>query len=315
MKSKQILEYIQGLKKEHNFEVSDILLEKDFILSNFLSTWKKEETPALDKLIFKGGTLLTKNYLDYHRISEDLDFTHYNSNEIRNLDSINKKERKIKELIIPIFEEIEKITRKSGLDFVNDRNNIRYVQVKNSRSIYVISMYYKSLVTNNEQYIKLEINFIENILNDIYKEEILNITDYYPLEELFLRVIDYNIKKNYLYVYPIKEIILEKIRATLTRKQFKPRDVFDLFLINKKIDIFEVNYEDIETKLNSSAFNHDTKDNIQKFLVSDLDFDISDIENLSLVEYDSEDFEEFKRRLFVFLKDIAKRYCVVATLS
>lgn len=92
MNNKNFKIYLNEIKKNYKVNIGDDLIEKDYILSLFLSNWANEKTPNLDKLIFKGGTLLTKNYLKYHRISEDLDFIHQNSNQIRNIKTKGKKE-------------------------------------------------------------------------------------------------------------------------------------------------------------------------------------------------------------------------------
>ncbi len=47
-------------------------IEKEYMLTLFLEQIAKSDS----SLIFKGGTALSKFYLDYHRISEDLDFTY-----------------------------------------------------------------------------------------------------------------------------------------------------------------------------------------------------------------------------------------------
>lgn len=53
-------------------------IEKEYFLTIFL-----EQIARFDSnLIFKGGTALSKAYLDYYRLSEDLDFT-YVGNEIK----------------------------------------------------------------------------------------------------------------------------------------------------------------------------------------------------------------------------------------
>jgi predicted nucleotidyltransferase component of viral defense system len=117
MRKLEIKSFINKLKEKHKLEVSDNFLEKDYILSLFLSNWEKSETPNLDKLIFKGGTLLTKNYLNYHRISEDLDFIHQDSNEIRIIKTNQKRETQIKTRVIPIIEE------RKIIEFLMKNNN------------------------------------------------------------------------------------------------------------------------------------------------------------------------------------------------
>ena len=51
-----------------------VIVEKDYYLTVILNNI---ETYLSDKIVFKGGTLLNKAHLNYHRLSEDLDFTYY----------------------------------------------------------------------------------------------------------------------------------------------------------------------------------------------------------------------------------------------
>ena len=219
MNNRELKLYIEILKQKTNISISENLLEKDYVLSLFLSNWAKRETPNLDKLIFKGGTLLTKNYLKYHRISEDLDFTHEDANEIRKIKTEGRRETKIKERIIPIIEEIKKIAEISKLEFEEDRTNEKYVILRNSRRLYILNLYYKSFYTNLESSIKIEISFFEDLINNPEKLEIKNIIDYYPLDKVEFKLTNYNLVKPILNSYSIEETILEKIRATVTREQ------------------------------------------------------------------------------------------------
>lgn len=90
MKKNDFRKYVAYVKEQRHSAIDDYYIEKDYFLSLFLSTWQKlkreEKVPHLDALIFKGGTLLVRNYLQYPRISEDLDFTHMDSNELRSID-------------------------------------------------------------------------------------------------------------------------------------------------------------------------------------------------------------------------------------
>jgi len=55
-----------------NTELKPELIEKDFYCSLVLKYIFSHNTQPL---IFKGGTLLTKVYADFYRLSEDLDFS------------------------------------------------------------------------------------------------------------------------------------------------------------------------------------------------------------------------------------------------
>ncbi len=67
-KLKDIIPVIAGKMK-----FRPAIVEKDYYLTVILN--KIEELFA-DKIVFKGGTLLNKVYLNYHRLSEDLDFVY-----------------------------------------------------------------------------------------------------------------------------------------------------------------------------------------------------------------------------------------------
>jgi predicted nucleotidyltransferase component of viral defense system len=94
MKSNEFRKYISYVKEHRGTHIPDYYIEKDYVLSLFLSTWhslkKTESTASLDALIFKGGTLLIRNFLGYPRISEDLDFTHQDSHALRHIENVNK---------------------------------------------------------------------------------------------------------------------------------------------------------------------------------------------------------------------------------
>ncbi len=309
MNNKDFKIYLSKIKEEQEISITEDLIEKDYILSLFLSNWAKENTPNLDKLIFKGGTLLTKNYLKYHRISEDLDFIHQDSNIIRKIKT-KRIETEIKNRIISIINEIDKIAKISKLDFQNDRNNTKYIIQRNSRSLYIINLYYISQITKKEDKIKFEISFVEDLINLPQREEINNIIDFKIKNlELLKKIINYDLEKPILQIYSIEEIILEKIRATITREQFKPRDVFDLYLIDKKNNIFNQKKEDIFQKLKSSPFEFEkTINNIQNFINEEIIVDLDDIYNLSLIKFDQMDFFNFTNKLIKYLKQIAEEF-------
>ena len=104
--------YIDYVKNTIEYPIEDYYIEKDYVISFFLSTWQnlreQGKLASLEKLIFKGGTLLMRNYLFYPRISEDLDFTHQHCEHIRKM-SQNKRIQTIRNLIIPLLKDIKTI--------------------------------------------------------------------------------------------------------------------------------------------------------------------------------------------------------------
>ena len=305
--------YSSYVKEKKKSNIEEYYVEKDYFISLFLSTWQKlkdnGKVSNLDKLIFKGGTLLIRNFLNYPRISEDIDFTYEKCNNLREIKSGNKREKEIKKVVVPIIDEIKLIYDIAKFDFQTDRKNLRYIDVRNSRAVYILNVYYNSLITGEEIPIKVELNFLEEIIHKPSVSKINNIVD----QDLFLKSIGYDLVNMRINTYPLDEIILEKYRAILTREGLKERDVFDLFLINKgQKDVFKTDNNLIFKKIVSSfLISHVSEENLVKNcdLLSKGTFGVSDddIARLTLIEIDAGKYEEFKNRLYNKLKDICKK--------
>lgn len=313
MKKNDFKKYITYVKEQRHSSIDDYYVEKDYFLSLFLSTWKKfkesGKLPNLDKLIFKGGTLLTRNFLQYSRISEDLDFTHEDSNVLRTISNENKRENEIKKRVIPVIKEIKLVCDDIQFDFETSRTNPRYIMVRNSRAVYVFNMYYTSSITGEKIPIKIEINFLEHIINKYLESKINAIVE----RDLFLKSIGYDLDNITMKAYPLEEIVLEKYRAVLTRDALKERDIFDLYLIHKIwADVFKTDNSLILMKIKSGVMiAPDLKENLDKNcrLVNLDKFSESDddISRFSLVEIDGETYEKFKIRLYQKLKEICMK--------
>ena len=78
-----IEQYVGEIKRVMNLNVENDIIKKDLLLTLILAEFEKSDLGK--ELIFKGGTLLSRNYLNYHRFSEDLDFIFKDSNSIREL--------------------------------------------------------------------------------------------------------------------------------------------------------------------------------------------------------------------------------------
>jgi len=310
MKKSDFKKYVAYVKEQRHSTIDDYYIEKDYFLSLFLSAWQqlkeKGKVPHLDAMIFKGGTLLIRNFLQYPRISEDLDFTHANSNALRSIKNENKRENEIKKLIIPIIEEIKLICDAVGFDFETDRTKPRYVVVRNSRAVYVLYIYYRSLITAEEIPIKIELNFLENIIHTCSESRINTII--HP--DVLLKSIEYDLENITIKTYSLDEIILEKYRAILTRDTLKERDILDLYLIYQRdSDVFKADNKLILTKIQSGILiAPDLEKNLEKNcrLLHDDMFGESDdnIKLFALIEINDEKYEKFKVRLYEKLKEI-----------
>lgn len=280
--------YYNSILKVHP-NLNKYILEKDLILSYLLQDLSKYEG-----LIFKGGTYLSKSYLNYHRISEDLDFnlqiSEYNSKTKRN----SELRKYFKEFFLPF---LQNIANKYNLDF--DKNefetkNERYCPVKRADNVYIFNVY-NDKESNNP--IKIEINISEKLFYSMQVNKIINLTKNqnfltYPLN-------NFNIN-----TYSIEEIILEKIRAILTRKEgIHERDIFDLFLINKKHNIFDLNKDYLDKKIKDS-FLYDIN-LISKRLKELKEYKLfEEIHNLTLIEFDKQEYSNFFIKLKNFIYEL-----------
>lgn len=294
--------YVKEIKEKLKVFNRDELITKDLLLTLLLAEFEKEKG-IFNNLIFKGGTLLSRNYLKYHRFSEDIDFVHQDSHKLRELPR-KQRERKIKEFIDEFVPQLKKVADILSLDFSIDRSNTKYCTIVRKRAVYTFRLYYKK---NN--YVKIEINFVEEMLNKPIEVSVKAITDFFESSELMfilgLEIVNFNVLS-----YPVEEIILEKYRALLTRQKLMERDIFDLFLIKNSLKI-EIN--EVVKKIKSSAL---IKKDLEKLIRGNLKkleenkfFNSEEkIEDLAIVKYDEKGFEEFKERLKLILIEICKLF-------
>ena len=214
--------------------IKDItLLEKDLYLQGIISELSKIDY-FRKNFVFKGGTCLTKVYFDYYRFSEDLDFTWFNQKIFEKKSA--KQERKI------ISRELEKLTKivhdiskLFEFDFKPDKSNKKYFEFGGGNKFTTYKIYYKK-TSGEESFIKIQVNFREEIIYPIKEKEIKPIT-LNMKERLNLEYPEYSnmlTDKSFLLVYDLREIAAEKVRAILTRKGFKVRDLIDLYKISTK---------------------------------------------------------------------------------
>lgn len=293
--------YTAEIKRKMNLDVSDEIVKKDFFLTFILAEFEKHKLG--DDLIFKGGTLLSRNYLKYHRFSEDLDFVHKNSNQLRELPR-KQRERKIKEFIDKFALQLKEVADVLSLDFSIDRSNTRYCTIIRKRAVYIFRLYYEK-----SNYIKIEINFVEKMLNKPEEISVKTITDFFDSKKLLF---DLNLSyENFrILSYPIEEVILEKYRALLTRPRLMERDLFDLFLIK---DALKVSIEEVvEKTINSSLIKRDLEklieDNLKKLKDGKFFKSEERISDLAIIKYDEQGFEEFKEKITPILINICELF-------
>lgn len=194
------------------------IIYKDYVITVILE--KISERQYSDKLIFKGGTCLKKIYFEETRFSVDIDFTCL-------------EDGTPDEMITDLKDELEDNSVRS-ITFDKIREHGRWGDSVSYK------VKYKDL-NEHPNSVKIDLSLRELPILQPQIRDILN-PDYENIPEFGL------------YVFPLKEMLAEKIRAVFTRKA--ARDVFDVWfllrkgvdldlrLIEKKMDI----YEDMEFK-------------------------------------------------------------------
>ena len=296
-----INKYIAEVKRNLGVTVSDEIIEKDLLLTLILEEF---ETLGLGKeLIFKGGTLLSRNYLKYHRFSEDLDFVHRDSNKLREMNR-SSREKKIKEFIDFFVPKLSTIAENLGMTFSTNRSDTKFCTILHGRTVYIFRLYY-----SEARFIKIEINFVERVIHPQKIVPIKVITDLFDSRELMFSL-GLSIQNFRISSYPIEEIIIEKYRAILTREELKERDLFDLFFIPGALN---AKSEEIVQKIKDSSL---IKRELDKMIEKKLEllergefFKSSErIEYLAIAKYDLEEFEKFKIKITPKLIDICKAF-------
>ena len=232
MINRGLVEYIASKSKVQNAS----LVEKDFVLHSLLCKLAKD--PHFHKgYAFKGGTCLVKCYLGYYRFSEDLDFTYASQGDFE-----GRSEKQVRKMlsaeISRVLGIISSIAKEEHLDFKEQKDNRDYVELGGSNRFLTAKLWYESSITNLRQFIKVQINFVEKLCYPLQKRNALPMASARDAKEakfLFGESAAALSEVPSVMAYDMQEILLEKIRAILTRKGVKPRDFVDVFLIQHEL--------------------------------------------------------------------------------
>lgn len=301
MNKEKLKEFIAFLKNKTAVK-SEELLEKDFYISALLQKIRTGE------YAFKGGTCLSKVYLDYYRISEDIDLTYMDQNAFKGKST--KQVKKICSERITLFGKLlERIARDYDFGFKPEKSNRRYVEFGSNNKLATFKVWYRSVFADTESFIKVQINFLEIIKYPISERTILPVTDASAFSETEQKYFsDYvGLYKPLKWpVYDLREIASEKVRALLTRKGVKARDVVDLYFLEKKHKIHISALKDACVEKVNFAI--ESYDKYKKAFLARGSFEkgilLEDVSHLMLAEFDKKEFEDFTQKLFLFLKEV-----------
>lgn len=182
------------------------IIEKDYHLTRILNAVNDHLSRDI---VFKGGTLLNKAYLNYHRLSEDLDFSYRNDIDV----STRGKRSKA---IISIRKKMP-----SFLSFLELTSDDPEGKGFNNSTQYLFNLQYQSIITKHGENIKLEISlrqpyFLSPIIVQIkhFYQDPFSGEDLFPQESVLS--------------ISLEESVAEKLKAAISRLTPAIRDYYDL---------------------------------------------------------------------------------------
>lgn len=221
-------DFFDMMKKTNIRKFDPLLLEKDFLLTAIL-IYISNELPLLR---FKWWTCLNKIYFPYYRLSEDLDFTIPIDEEAVNTEKkrfnyAHKVREKIKYIASimwwSINPDIEQHKRAFWNKYLKNKKYtyLKYLLEYPSLYDWSIGKIKIEVTYTSKQYIKSKNETIKSLYLDTVLEEPI-------FWEKKIQCLDIN------------EMIAEKCRAALTRREPAIRDFFDLWYLKSQwIDIFK----------------------------------------------------------------------------
>jgi len=277
------------------------LIEKDVIIHRILKEIHSSSHFA-ENYLFKGGSCLVKCYFGYYRFSVDLDFTWGDQNVWV---EIGEKElrRMLLEEIRSFGSMLESVSKETGLEFRNDRQNRRYFEFGGSGRMVTFKLW------KNSELVKIQVSFVDEVLfpcKKLFAKTLLNAAKISRMEKAYFEEFLASYKSIQVIAYDEKEILCEKVRAILTRQAQKLRDFYDLFVLDKHGFHVGKLKEEIVRKTKACLYYKKYRENLErnKKLLEATGVLEDPFEREMLVTKPSKDFEVFLKGLEGLLKDI-----------
>lgn len=306
--------FAAGLGRALNMSRID-LIEKDLLLHQILLDLSKDKF-FRENFLLKGGTCLIKHYLGYYRFSEDIDFTWADQETFQ-----EKSGKEIRKLLSRLVNEtgqiFEEIANSRGLDFRCMKGNRRYVELVGGSRTLTFKMWYDSDILGRESFIKVQVNFVDNLYFNPVRGELHNLLSSKTIDARELKFLYPEFYEEYsapitLSMYDIREILCEKVRSILTRRGVKARDFVDAYMISREkgVNLQELEWETIgkiRLMLNLYKRFRDNLSEKKRLLESGKLFSWGREKELLLTEIDEEDFYAFVNTLNEYLREIVKK--------
>ena len=191
MTKKELIDYIAsktGIQRRD-------LIEKDVLLHRILASLT-ENKDFSKNYVFKGGTCLIKCYLGYYRFSEDLDFTWIHQ-KIFEKKSENQIRRDLSKEITTLSKVLETIAEKLELTFKADKQDSDFIEFGGNNKFVSFKLWYNSVELGAEQFIKIQINYVEKLMHAIKRGTAKNVLERMNVKEMsFLFPEDTDIIRN-----------------------------------------------------------------------------------------------------------------------
>jgi len=215
------------------------IIEKDYHLHRLLHSIS-ESGPLSESLVFKGGTCLVKAYAGYFRFSEDIDFTRRQDRGWREKTG-SRPEKHCSSEITAMVREFKRISDGLGLRFSGDKSRGTPkggdVDIRGRGKMFDIWLSYRSEVLEIPVKIKVQVNLMDRMEFPVASMPLRSYVDGVDMEGL--RAIYGDACTEYLRrivfpCYDAREIFTEKCRAAMTRIVSKPRDVLDIYMMERR---------------------------------------------------------------------------------
>ena len=209
------------LAREGGRRLPEAVLERDYCLAWFLVGLSN--SPLRERLAFKGGTAIKRCYFGDYRFSEDLDFTQITDVPLE----------AIRTELDAVFEDVY---RSSGIVMRYAREDCQ--THANSHTFYLT--YEGPLPARSAKEVKVDITIRERLVLPLVERAVVR--GYEEYEDLP----DDTLVK----VYPLDEIVVEKVVALGDRARNEPRDLYDVWYLTSEghVDVGNLTAE-VEAKL------------------------------------------------------------------
>ncbi|EHR78041.1 hypothetical protein OCC_04260 [Thermococcus litoralis DSM 5473] len=248
----------------------------------------------LANYLFKGG-------IGYYRFSVDLDFTSRTPQIWMEL-SRRSRERELKAEATKLARLIENIASKRGLEFKADLRDRNYVEFGGGSRMITFKLYYPEGVMR--EMIKIQINLVEKLLFEpkrVSAKSLLSDIQLNDEERIYFSEFLDSYSDIPVWAYNLREILTEKVRALLTRKKVKFRDIYDLYYLEKEAGLKIEDYTDEITQKMQFALKFEKYSiNLQEVIqsLSFLEATTPEEELLLLnVSFNTEDLRKFLEKL------------------